>query len=427
MSGRIPKRSVRELLVLCLRGKIDGEDVARLYYYSESDWEDVVELAKEHGVAPLVYHSLSGRSITPDSAARTIDELKKVCRQSAFESLRLSCQLSEVLGSLRSHDIPVIALKGVHLAEVVYRSIALRPMFDIDLLVREPDLPEIEQNLTDLGYRPHRDRGWYLANHFHLPFVLPHESGPLEVHWHIQSATSRLELPVEELWDRAQPGMIAGVEILLLAPEDLLLHSCLHVSRHAFSMGIRPLCDIERTIEFYGERIDWSQVCLRADRWGAHKDVYLPLLLATDMLGALVPDHVLSELRPDDYSERIFKLAKERVLAGRIDDTSDAVARFSCLQAQMDRAHGIREKATILLKSAFPRPRVVKAKYPVRDTSWAVYLCYVRHLTDLVFSHSRAGWSMVHNKRDEAVATAKGEGILLEWLGGCITDTGFQG
>jgi hypothetical protein len=49
-------------------------------------------------------------------------------------------QLKEILIEFNKNNIPVILLKGAHLAQFVYGNIALRLMSDIDLLVKKEDL-----------------------------------------------------------------------------------------------------------------------------------------------------------------------------------------------------------------------------------------------------------------------------------------------
>ena len=48
----------------------------------------------------------------------------------------------------------MISLKGPSLAERLYGNAALRTRYDLDFLVREPDLGRAEQILQEMGFAP---------------------------------------------------------------------------------------------------------------------------------------------------------------------------------------------------------------------------------------------------------------------------------
>ena len=131
-------------------------------------------------------------------------------------NMNLYHELSHVLTVLRHDDIPVIVLKGAHLAEIVYENIALRPMCDVDLLVKKEDLTRVQRKLLETGYSPFTNR------------LL------LDIHWHLENSMTDLPVDMDMIWERAQPAFIAGVKVLVLSPEDLLLHLCLHLGFHHF-------------------------------------------------------------------------------------------------------------------------------------------------------------------------------------------------
>jgi hypothetical protein len=80
-------------------------------------------------------------------------------------------ELQDTLGTFAREGIPVVALKGVVLAVLVYSEPALRPMQDVDLLVRSGDLEAADAALRGLGYASHPSRPpstWYKEYHHHL-------------------------------------------------------------------------------------------------------------------------------------------------------------------------------------------------------------------------------------------------------------------
>ena len=62
--------------------------------------------------------------------------MRSIYYNSAARNMRLYKQLENFLDKFATEKIPVIMLKGAHLAWTVYPNMALRPMADVDLLVR---------------------------------------------------------------------------------------------------------------------------------------------------------------------------------------------------------------------------------------------------------------------------------------------------
>ena len=71
--------------------------------------------------------------------------------------------LAEVLEALVEADVPVMVLKGLHLAEQVYVETGLRPIIDLNLLVPTERLRAAKTILMEMGFgervRPRRFSG----------------------------------------------------------------------------------------------------------------------------------------------------------------------------------------------------------------------------------------------------------------------------
>ena len=114
-------------------------------------WDEVLDIALPHGVAPLLHRALQlGNALdaVPEQSRVRLEEER---RATAFANLRNLGEFRRVAQALREQDIPVIALKGLHLAELVYRDIGLRPMVDMDLLVPRSQRKDALNVLRKLG------------------------------------------------------------------------------------------------------------------------------------------------------------------------------------------------------------------------------------------------------------------------------------
>jgi hypothetical protein len=402
------------LLLCCLRAGTDGTRAPRLAQASEHDWDKVIEQAVWHGVAPLVYQRSKTIGLSATIPVQVLGRLRTIALHNALRNLLLCQELSEVLRTFQHDSIAVIVLKGAFLAEVVYADRALRPMLDVDLLVRKRDLSRAEARLLELGYsqpEPPSIEVNYATHHHSRPFTKP-GGVKIELHRTIGHPSGSFNIDVDGLWNRARPATIANVGALALSPEDLLLHLCLHASfDHQFLFGLRSFCDISETIRHCWDDIDWEQIQHRACTWGVGKYVYLTLYLARELLEADVPEAALDSLKPAGFDLQVITWARVQIF-------SDAVPSLPPNLAQLWGSQQLREKIVLFLKSVFPSGEAMARMYHVPpDSNW-IYLYYPLRWKDLLMQYSCPAWRMVHRHKT-TVDLAKRENqkaALREWL-----------
>lgn len=196
------------------------------------DTASVAQLRAD-GLAPLAFHSLS--NLPPvDPAIRQL--LAHEHRRSARLSLSALADLHTLLPSFAAADIPVLLMKGAALATRLYPAPSLRPMRDIDILVRREHVELAHHVLTGLGYTPAAERrpGAQLAFGTERSYRRPGHL-PVELHWHLLNLTSYQQLaPAAWFWQQAEPVEIASAPAFVLRPTAQLLHLAAHLSLHHF-------------------------------------------------------------------------------------------------------------------------------------------------------------------------------------------------
>ena len=315
-----------QLLLACASANSSREDVYRLVqacHAMDLDWDHLAETACQHGIAPLVYHHLQSVGATESLAPSARDTLQNFSYRNAVRNALLYKDLQAILMALQAIQVEVIVLKGAALAEMVYHHRSLRPMGDVDLLVRRQDVSRVEAKLGSVNYLLSEVTGtkaWYEKYHYHVIFqkhAATPTAIPYEIHWDLERPRSPFTIDIAGLWERAVPASIAHVEALVLCPEDLLLHLCLHTCQDNFSCGLRSLCDISETIRQYGHTINWEHLQTRSYQWRINRCVYLVLRLTRELLGAAVPDSLLDALTPEDLDPRLLAWTQEQILAVR--------------------------------------------------------------------------------------------------------------
>lgn len=405
-----------ERLLSLLRTDPDGTGVAMVRALSSSDWEALLRTSAPHGVTPLLYHRLTRFHAGASIPSEVILELRRSYLQNAGRNMRLYHELGKVLERLRQDGIPVIALKGAHLAEVVYGNIALRPMNDVDLLVRMEDLERVEKNLLAMGYLPAACSRQIASDNYDFVYSLPNKGLTLEIHWNFLPSTLPFDIDMDGQWKRSRTAILGRVEVSVLCPEDLLLLLCLHASKHLFDIGLKPFCDIVATIGYYGEEIDWNQVRILSAQAGIANGVYLTLELARQLLGATVPEVLLSAIKPDDFDERFIAMAGGRIFASgkRSVDGLSLSRNFVELFGSKRSLH----KAVLFLKRVFPPREEMARMYPSPSNSLRIYFYYPARLRFLLLRYGRKVWRLLW-REEELLGLMKQEDEitpLRDWL-----------
>jgi hypothetical protein len=229
------------------------------------DWTVIPALAEKHGMAPLLRRNLNQAEVKlPSSVQRDLIALS--LRHKLINHVRSSA-LSNLVCSFQQANIPYRILKGAALAYILYPEPGLRPMKDMDILVRDGDLEQVCDLLQQAGYKQNGQTAVSTDRH-HLPEFHKLVDGftlTIEIHNHLLLETSAHPWGrMEDL--RSSPMQFSlpdGVQAVTLGSAELLFHLC----RHAFydNHALEPLCmiwvaDIINLAEKFVEELDWAIV-----------------------------------------------------------------------------------------------------------------------------------------------------------------------
>jgi len=115
------------------------------------DWDFLLREAAENSVTPLVARHLP--ICSPETPVGVLEKLKASVRANAARSLKLTAELIALLDLLRSKDVLAIPYKGPVLAVQAYGDLTLREFQDLDIIVRQRDMPEVHKIMTGRGFR----------------------------------------------------------------------------------------------------------------------------------------------------------------------------------------------------------------------------------------------------------------------------------
>jgi hypothetical protein len=256
----VPYAEQHLLLSLLGRGGGPGVDPRRV------DGGGFVDLCRNHRLAGIAYEAIarSNGSFAP----AILDGLRDQARRTLVDNLILLRALKQTAAALSEEGCGFVLLKGASLLGFLYPEIQLRPMTDLDLLIREKDWPKVAETLSQRGYRtpPPESERYYRESWYHQVVETPAPGTTrIEFHWNLESV-ERSRIDPEELIRDAVPCEIEGATYLRLSDDHLLLHLAVHLAHHFAAPSLHWVEDLRRLLE--EGSLDWSRIAGTARAWG---------------------------------------------------------------------------------------------------------------------------------------------------------------
>lgn len=310
------------LLALCAKAEIDRRDASEIESIAAGplDWPGLLEAARWHNVMALLWRAVEplAGGLIPGAA---IEALQTAYAENTSRSAALTEELISIVGELNEAGIPVLPFKGPALAQAAYRDVALRYFLNLDLLLRDAEIPRAAAVLRSRGYEMEKPYGPIRTEaRLHIDSKLPfrHTANGVQTELHCQVVPRRYgyRLSVDRLIARSREVSLPGATIRTLSPEDCLIVLALHSLKHGFWPCLKPVSDMAGVIACAPE-LNWEMLKAESHRLGTDRPLRLGLSLAHDLLGAGVPGSFLSEVERDPVVTSLRDRVKGR-LADRL-------------------------------------------------------------------------------------------------------------
>jgi hypothetical protein len=347
-------------LMACARRGL-GQDGTRVAS-EDLDWHAFLAEAAEHGLTPLVQQGLGALRAPPPppiaSALRAHRAVAALRHQVGFEAT-----LRQAVTALHRVGVEPIVLKGGALTYLVYPAPELRTMGDLDLLVPLEQLDRASEALHVVGFRTWP--GAVPDHHHHLPPLLaPGGQFALELHHHVLPEANPYALDIHAICARAQRRQLGSVEARVLAPEDMLLHVCVHLAwGHRYQwFPLRTLVDVLALTTSSRPALDWDRFLAVVEQTRTGGAVYWTLRLTHVWLQAPVPDFVLNRLAPPAMVKRLMQAVIESpyVLSGNAPTGAGTAVLYNLLrELSLYGGCSLREQAGAVWRTLLPPPETV--------------------------------------------------------------------
>jgi len=321
----------KRLLVCCARTKLTPEVAAtiRNILAGPLDWDYLLWEAEENSITPLLDRHLS--AVAPDAAPAAVrEQLKKTCQANTVRCLYLTAELIHILRLFQSQNIPAIPYKGPVVAAQGYGDIALREFEDLDVILRQSDVPKAHEIILSLGYKPKFD--WILSPGATASLV-PGEYNyrdevrrtMVELHTEITLRHFPVKPDLDAFIRNLAPVRLSDRDILTFTAEDLLPMLCIHGSKD-FWERLSWIADVSELVQSH-PALDWDRVARFAAPLHATRMLNLGLALAVRVLDASLPPEVSARVQADRVAGQVAAEVRQRLLI-RPFRTLDAAGRF---------------------------------------------------------------------------------------------------
>ena len=226
---------------------------------SNIDWLRFKELISYHELAPFVYPVI--KDLDSSVPEDIIEFFKNNYYCSLIRCEKLWREFIRIEGAFKAEGLTILPIKGVALLYDIYQDMPVRPMTDIDLLVKEEDIEKSEQVFYDLGYEKDlyglKEEYWRNSQ-CHIAFHKKENNAAfVELHWGLDfKRKNRALLP--ELWERMREIGIEGRTVKLLSPEDTLFSLALHKRRYGKTLLLKNILDAAILLNKYNSSFDWG-------------------------------------------------------------------------------------------------------------------------------------------------------------------------
>ncbi|MFO0774043.1 MAG: nucleotidyltransferase family protein [Nitrospiraceae bacterium] len=316
-----------ELLTLCARMSVSDQQQAaiRTLAATSMDWERVVELAKWHGIVPLVYRHLS-RHCVDLVPSDVLQGLRQHSQASRLLSCSLTRDLVEIVHACEQAGVTLVPFKGLPLAQTAYGQIDARESGDLDFMVLRHDLSRAAVVLKKLGYvdavSPSA-KETDACEAYNL-FTKRSRAATVDLQWVMADGTFSFSLNDSRFWIRLTTIQMQGVPIKVLSPEDSLLILCVHGGKHVFEQ-LKWVCDIAEQVRSH-PAIDWTYFEDTARSMGCWRLALAGLGLAQALLQAPLPKGIQEAIDADRAIGDLIRRIPQSLLLNPSYGLSDADA-----------------------------------------------------------------------------------------------------
>ena len=326
------------------------------------DYEEYFNFFLKNAYTPYLYYQCQRNNLLKYFPQKFSNLLRNEFTKNSFRNLKIRSVFIEITNKLQSEQIDFVLLKGIELQYRLYREPFLRPMIDIDILVKPEDVNKVTEIILQLGAKQ------VLVSE--TPFIdsLKHHASPLiykdvaiEVHRELLDDYDLANIKNEDVWAETEIFQIEGIEAKVMKPELLLVYLCHHIYNTISGGKIKLIAylDIYKLLDIYNTRINNEKLQNLIQFTNTETSV-IQTVVQTNKLFPMVniPKCLIRGVSNTDVSDRLLFGALNQ--DNRFFNNSHYITKFS-------RIEGTYKKILYLSGKLFPSKQFIAYKYKVTN------------------------------------------------------------
>lgn len=362
--------------------------------WDSTTWEEARWAIAVHGIAPLLYHQLHSSPSWNFLAPELRQWLSEQYAFNGERARRLMSELESVLAAATERGIAIVPLKGSTALYTLYADHpALRPMADMDIMVRPADEAAVTELLFELGYL--QDESTPRHRTFSHPRAQKvvytkgeHPDNPRGIQLHTQISEqfwgSTLDV-TDALWQGSM-APFGAAQGWRSSPLGLMHHLLLHTSADVIAGKARLVRFYD--IALLAPQLDtamWRRLVQSAVQKGEARWFYTSLEMAVRYLKVPVPQEVLTTLA--EATPVGWRTFLSRSTLYHLSFCNPL--RVSLQERLMWHRPG-KERAVAVWHCLFPAPTQLQEYHPEIINQGQLPLAYARHLFSMVDGFRRS-------------------------------------
>lgn len=292
------------MLWRCAARTLARSDLTQLYdlgrRLSPTAWQTLRERSRVEGMDALLFAHATEAGLLPVMPIDVAEALMATYRTNWIWNRRLRGEQRRIVDAILASGIDVVLVKGVTLAARYYGEIALRPVGDIDVLVRPEDAADCGRILTTCGYTPLPGREKPTQWHALVNRALAYRGDAgitIDLHWALASLPPYVAaFPQAEIWNCAESLDPSGPSTKRLSTADELRFLCYHYAAQHRDKRLIWLVDIAEILRTLPSTWDWPRFVSDTIARGLATPVAAALDMAQRVLNVKIPAKVMVEL-----------------------------------------------------------------------------------------------------------------------------------
>ncbi len=279
--------------LLLLRAAIFKGDIGLKSWqkWKEEENLDLID-AGSLRLIPLLYKNLLNHNVKDPILSR----YKGVYRHYWARNRLLIASIIPIIQALNKEGIEVLIFKGLGLILSLELDAALRPMDDVDILIKPEDFSKALSIIKKLGWKL-KDGIDYRLHEFTNEVSFRNDKGKfIDVHLH-SLLFCKWGTHENEFWKRSKVKNLNGIPVRVIDDTDNLIHIIVHGLGWNSISPIRWISDSMLIFKNTFHNIEWDYLIEQSKRL----NVVLPILKGLSYLkrefNAYIPEYVISNLK----------------------------------------------------------------------------------------------------------------------------------